>query len=154
MIEVVEALIKFLRNRLIVAEVGYDLQRVYPDMPRSDLSDTSYPRIHILPVAAVATDAELGTYAQNQTYQFQVNIYTRPKIIVTIGADKFEGAKLNKRILSDCMEAFRKYQNDPELVNAGLYDYKVNQVLANFPEDDVTHTQQVAFEVQFTRTVL
>ena len=154
MIDVVESLIQFLRSKFTVAEVGYDLTKIYPDHPRADLSDSSYPRMHVVSVAAFATDAQIGRPTQDQEFSFQFNIYTRPKIIVDIGGEKFEGAKLTKRILSDALEVFRKYHDDPFLRDAGLYGYQVGNILGNFPEDPETKTQQVAFEASFKRTVV
>ena len=153
MIEVVEAIIEFLRSKMTIAEVGYDLQKIYPDNPRSDLKDTSYPRMHILSIAAAGNDGQLGHYTQVQDFTFQFNIYTRPKIKLTIDGGVYEGAKLTKKIMSDAIELLRKYQDDPILYGAGLYNYRLGNVYSNFPQDPTDTTEQVAFEGSWTRTV-
>jgi len=153
MIIVVEKLVELWRAKFTVAEVGYDFSKIFPDHPREKLKDPSFPRMHLVFIGGSNEAAQLGNTRENQTFTIQANIFTRNKkklIVVQGGNDVVhEGAKLNKRIMTDAMEILRKFQSDPILCNAGIYKPEITGVFTNFPIQD--QTQQVAFQFEITR---
>lgn len=152
MIDVTEALVNFFRAKLVTAEVGYDLTRVFPDHPRNSLKDASFPRMHLIFIGGTNEAKQLGNTTEEQTFRIQANIYTRNKKKVSIGGIVHEGAKLNKRIMTDAIRVLRQFQSDALLCDAGLYAPNVEGVFTNFPVQD--NTQQVAFEFTIKRTVI
>jgi len=114
-------------NNIIINYYEGSSSWIYPDMPRIDLSSSSYPRISVLIVSSPGE--RLGRYDASVEYNihFQIDVWTKRNEgsidtqIFTIEGRKYEGDKLAYILGNQICQALKRYEND---MFPMLYDYQ------------------------------
>jgi hypothetical protein len=125
---------------------------IYPDRPRKDLAEDSFPRIRVFDVSGPGT--RLGNYEADIEYvmRFQADIYVKDvqnTNVFTIDGNKYSGINLCRYIAFQIIKAFKSYESD---LFPAMYGYTVLQIPTNQPFDKSLQAHRVQFDFEL-RTI-
>ena len=95
---------------------------IYPDFPKVNLGNDSYPRVSVTDSDEPAKKMTVGTTDEMQTVNLDINVWVKSGLIYERDNEQFEGAKLRDAIARNVVDVMRTNQN--VLAVAGLHNYE------------------------------
>lgn len=95
---------------------------IYPDFPKINLGNNSYPRVSVTDSDEPAKKMSVGTKNEMQTVDIDVNVWVKSGIIYERDGNQYEGAKLRDAIAREIVDALRLHQDS--LASSGLNNYE------------------------------
>lgn len=95
---------------------------IYPDFPKVNLGNDSYPRVSVTDSDEPAKKMTVGTTDEMQTVDLDVNVWVKSGLIYERDNEQFEGAKLRDAIARDVVDVLRT--NQDVLAVSGLHNYE------------------------------
>ena len=95
---------------------------IYPDFPKVNLGNDSYPRVSVTYSDEPAKKMTVGTTDEMQTVNLDINVWVKSGLIYERDNEQFEGAKLRDAIARNVVDVIRTNQN--VLAVAGLHNYE------------------------------
>lgn len=95
---------------------------IYPDFPKVNLGNDSYPRVSVTDSDEPAKKMTVGTADEMQTVDLDINVWVKSGLIYERDNEQFEGAKLRDAIARNVVDVMRTNQN--VLAVAGLHNYE------------------------------
>jgi len=127
--ELTSTLVEFLRTKLS-DPLGKSRTWIYPGYPRVD---STMPRISLINTGGTPTEIGIGDEGQLYDYTYDIDIWVKKGVTVTVGTEKYSGAKLREKISDDVMTAF--LNNRKELFGKNILDVKITGPVS-FPYDE------------------
>lgn len=121
---------------------------IYWDKPRTDLSETSFPRLNIMTIGGTGTRLGNSDAPVESTVRYQIDIWvkeTKANQIFTISGRKYSGEELAEYIASKVTETFEDSESDLYPV---LYGYYVTQVPRDLPFNETYQCYHKVVEVE------
>lgn len=106
---------------------------IYKDKPRTDLSSTSFPRMHVGIVSAPDFRTGAHTSDLHSTIHFQLMCWAKEGQIFTIGGRKYEGPELTFYFINQARLAFKDNEDD---VYPNLHSYRTVTMRPDLPMDE------------------
>lgn len=95
---------------------------IYPDFPKINLGNPSYPRVSVTDADEPASKITVGTKDEMQTIDIDINVWVKSGIIYERDSEQFEGTKLRDAIAREIVEMLRNKQLDLDAL--GLRNYQ------------------------------
>lgn len=111
-----------LRGQLYDYNTSRSGEWIYPDFPKINLSNNSYPRVSVTDLDEPARKFSVGTKSEMQTVDIDINVWVKNGIIYERNSEQFEGAKLRDAIAREIVDAIRL--NQDALAASGLHNYE------------------------------
>jgi len=111
-----------LRGQLYDYNTSRSSEWIYPDFPKINLSNNSYPRVSVTDSDEPARKLSVGTKSEMQTVDLDINVWVKNGIIYEKNTEQFEGAKLRDVIAREIVDAIRL--NQDVLSASGLHNYE------------------------------
>lgn len=118
---------------------------IFPDKPMKTLNINSFPRLNVLQNPGTGLRMGANTAPVESAVPFQIDIWTKPNYIATIGEIKYEGEKLAEYFAIQCSKVFEEKEEDLHPV---LHDLVLSTTIQDMPFDIETQTHHKLFIVQ------
>lgn len=95
---------------------------IYPDFPKVNLGNESYPRVSVTDSDEPAKKMSVGTTNELQSVGIDINVWIKSGLIYERDDEQFEGAKLRDAIAREIVDVLRTKQD--VMAVSGLHNYE------------------------------
>jgi len=140
-----------LRSNLYDYNTSRSGEWIYPDFPKVNLGNPSYPRVSVTDADEPASKVTVGTKNEKQIIDIDVNVWVKSGVIYEKDTEQFEGTKLRDAIAREIADTLRI--NQDQLASDGLNNYeRVSMKTINSEVAEGVMRKQIT--IRFTRIII
>lgn len=118
---------------------------IFPDKPIKELGVNSFPRLNVIQNPGTGLRMGANTAPVESAVPFQIDVWTKPNYVATIGEIKYEGDKLAEYFAIQCSKVFEDHEEDLHPV---LHDVVLSTTIQDMSFDAETQSHHKLFIVQ------